>query len=174
MTNDLKKSADYAAVKNEITADKAIGAVSKQWANRVNQLAELIGSVPQVDMHIEHHLHAGVYSRTGLQPAGVLCAAAMLKVPTQLIVSGKCRIYCDGNEICVDGYKVLDGLPGRQVVVYTEEDTWATALFATEAKTVAEAEAEAVGEDVAMKLLNNRGDKTCLDLQPEQLLPYPQ
>lgn len=140
----------------QLTSAKQIGAVSKPWAEMVDKLAKELDKLPQVVMQLEHHIHAGVYSRTGMQKKGVLCAAALLKVPTQLIVSGKCRIYCDGKVILVDGYRVLEGMPGRQIVVYTEEDTWATALFATNAKTVEEAEAEAVGKETVVRLVNHK------------------
>lgn len=140
---------------NDITASK-MRAVSPGWQKRVNDFADLFSKVGEIPLPVEHHLHGGVYSRTLCQKAGVICATALVRVPTQLIVSGHARIYCENNVIEVEGYRVLEGLPGRQMIVYTLEDTWATCVFATQAKTVAEAEAEAVGEEVARRLTNHR------------------
>lgn len=153
--NVIGSAEDDAAMTNEITTPK-MHAVSAGWQKRVNALADLFSQIGEVPLPVEQHLHGGVYSRTLLQKAGVVCATALVRVPTQLIVSGHARIYCEDNVIEVKGYRVLEGLPGRQMVVYTLEDTWATCFFATQAKTVAEAEAEAVGEEVARRLTNHR------------------
>lgn len=142
-------------MQNELTSSQLRG-VSQAWRNRVNALADFFESVGEVPLPVEQHLHAGVYTRTGCQKAGVVCATALVKVPTQLIVCGHARIYCENDVFEVKGYKVLEGLPGRQMVVYTIEDTWATVLFATDAKTVEEAEIEAVGEEAAFLLTNHK------------------
>lgn len=142
-------------MQNELTSSQLRG-VSQSWRDRVNALADFFESVGEVPLPVEQHLHAGVYTRTGCQKAGVVCATALVKVPTQLIVCGHARIYCENDVFEVKGYKVLEGLPGRQMVVYTLEDTWATVLFATDAKTVEEAEIEAVGEEVAVRLTNHK------------------
>lgn len=124
-----------------------MGAVSEAWSKRVYDLGEWIKTTgKEVDLPIEQHLHAGMYSRTIMQPAGILCAAAMVHVPTQLIVHGKCRIYCNGSYIDVEGHKVLEGVAGRQVVVYTFEDTWGTMCFGTDARTIEEAEKQFAGD----------------------------
>lgn len=141
-----------------LSTTKVIGAVTTEWSDRVYELAEAMrGNENEVDMPIEHHLHAGMYSRTLFQPAGILCAAARIIVPTQLIVQGKCRIYAEGNAIDVEGHQVLEGEAGRQVIVYTYEDTWVSVCFGTSATTVDEAEREMVGDD--FRLLSNHREK---------------
>lgn len=139
---------------NEIDATK-MRAVSAPWKDFVNKLADLLGDVEDAPLPVEQHIYAGVYTRTGCQKAGIVCATALVKVPTQLIVSGHCRIWCEDQVFEVNGYRVLEGMAGRQMIVYTIEDTWATVLFATDAKTPEEAEAEAVGEQVFMRLSNH-------------------
>ena len=139
---------------NEIDTAK-MRAVSAPWKDFVNKFADLLGDVEDAPLPVEQHIYAGVYTRTGCQKAGIVCATALVKVPTQLIVSGHCRIWCEDQMFEVNGYKVLEGMAGRQMIVYTIEDTWATVLFATDAKTPEEAEAEAVGEQVFMRLSNH-------------------
>nr|DAG54486.1 MAG TPA: hypothetical protein [Caudoviricetes sp.] len=130
-----------------------MGAVSEAWSKRVYELGEWMESTGEtVDLPIEQHLHAGMYSRTVMQPAGILCTAVMVRVPTQLIVHGKCRIFCDGAFFDIDGHRVLEGLPGRQIIVYTIEDTWGTMCFGTKATTIEEAEKEFAGD--AYRLLS--------------------
>nr|DAH22653.1 MAG TPA: hypothetical protein [Caudoviricetes sp.] len=143
---------------NEISVPKTIGAVSEQWAARVDELTKVLRQHPaKVELPIEQHLHAGMYSRTVHQPAGVLCTAVMVHVPTQLIVHGHCRIYADGTAFEVNGHAVLEGVPGRQIVVYTLEDTWGTMCFGTQAKTIEEAEKEFAGD--GFKELSNHWEK---------------
>ena len=144
MTNDLQKSADYAVT----TTAETIGAVSETRSKQIYALAEKLNSMPGAEkLEISHLIHGGTYTRTSKLPAGRISCSAMLKIPTQLIVSGHCRIVSEGDVIEVDGFKVLLGVPGRQVVVYAISDTWFTCLWATKAKTVEEAELEAVGEE---------------------------
>lgn len=133
---------------NDLSTSSTIGAVSAQWAERVNQLTEAMRKCPaQIDLKIEQHLHAGMYSRTVCQPAGVLCTAVMVHVPTQLIVHGHCRIYADGTAFDIHGHAVLEGVAGRQIIVYTYEETWGTMCFGTDAKTIEEAEKQFAGDE---------------------------
>lgn len=137
-----------------------MGAVSDSWSKKVYELSEWMKTTgAEIDLPIEQHLHAGMYSRTIMQPAGVLCTAVMMQVPTQLIVHGKCRIYSDGVCVDVDGHKVLEGVAGRQVVVYTFEDTWGTMCFGTDAETIEEAEKQFAGD--AYHLLSTHRSERC-------------
>lgn len=136
-----------------------MGAVSTAWSDRVYALGEAFRNAPgEVHLDIEQHLHAGVYSRTVFQPAGVVCAAVLIRIPTQLVVCGKARIYCDGGFIDVEGYRVLEGMAGRQIIVYTLEDTWGTMFFATRAKTFEEAEQEFAGDEYRLLSTQEKAD----------------
>ena len=133
---------------DNLPVKKLPGAVSPQWSRRVYQIAEAIkGSPAEIPLKVERHLFAGVYSRTLFQPAGVVCTAVLVKIPTQLVVCGHVRIYCDGKAFDIKGYRVLEGLAGRQIIVYTYEDTWGTMFFGTKAKTIEEAEKEFAGDN---------------------------
>lgn len=90
----------------------------------------------------EHTFHAGVYARTLRAPAGVVLANALIRVPTILIVSGDCTITDTENSVRVSGYHVLSGAADRMCIVRTHEPTSFTMIYATNAKTVEEAEAE--------------------------------
>lgn len=137
--------------------EKPMAAVSAAWSARVNALAEaVIESGGDAEMPVEQTIHAGVYSRTMKHPKGVIVFGAKIRIDTQLIITGKVRIYCNGEAFTVEGHKVLKGLAGRQVIAVALEDSYATMLFATKAKTVEDAEREFAGEDFK-KLQDYRG-----------------
>lgn len=94
------------------------------------------------EIELEHAFHAGLYARTLRAPAGVVLANALIRVPTILIVSGDCTITDTERTFRVQGYRVLKGAANRMCMVYTNEATVFTMLYATSAKTVEEAEAE--------------------------------
>jgi hypothetical protein len=113
--------------------------------------------LPQAEIYTEHHLHAGVYSRTIHIPKGVLIIGVEMQCATQLVQYGH-GFFTDGNGTKeMHGYLVLEGLPHRQCAFLATEDTWATMFFATKAKTVEEAEREFCSEPT--QLLTNRKEK---------------
>lgn len=93
-------------------------------------------------IELSHTFHAGVYARTLKAPANVILANALIKVPTILIVSGDCTITDTDTCVRVNGYNVLVGAANRMCMVRTHSETHFTMIYATDAKTVEEAEAE--------------------------------
>ena len=51
---------------------------------------------PPIHIETEHHLHAGMYSRTVYVPKGAAVVGLTVKVPTQLICCGHFRITDGG------------------------------------------------------------------------------
>lgn len=94
----------------------------------------------KAEMH--HVFHAGVYVRSLFVPKDMIVANDVIKVPTVLIVSGDCLITDTETTRRITGYEVLLGAPMRQCIVRTLQDTWFSMVYATDAKTVQEAEAE--------------------------------
>lgn len=124
---------------------------------------ELEKTYPAIALRTEHHLHAGVYSRTIYAPAGAAVVGLTIRVPTQLIACGHFRITDGGRTTELRGLHVLDGAAGRRAAVYAIENSAFTMVFATNAKTVEEAENEFTDEP---ERLLTRKEKTCR----EQLL----
>lgn len=152
MTKEEQTGAENALVAKPMTA------VSAAWSERVYSLAQCISEAGAgIDLPVEQTLHAGVYSRTVKHPKGVVVFGIKIPIDTQLIITGKVRIYCDGEAFTVEGHRVLKGLAGRQVIAVALEASYATVLFATKAKTIEEAEREFAGEDFD-KLQNHRSD----------------
>lgn len=100
----------------------------------------LMEHYPQVDIPIEHFIHEGVYYRTCKVPKGATVVGALIKIPTTVIVSGKCKTTVGTNVLELNGYCVLKGKAGRRQVFVALEDTNITMCFKTNATTVEEAE----------------------------------
>lgn len=90
----------------------------------------------------QHTIHDGIYSRTLFMPKGSVVAGVVIQLPTTLILSGKMLVYVGDDIIKVDGYQVIPTMGNRKQVVKAVEDSYATLLFKTDAKTVEEAEIE--------------------------------
>lgn len=100
----------------------------------------------EVDIPTENHIHAGCYSRTIRVPKGTLVAGLQIQVATQLVFCGKGQ-FTDGAVVRnLDGYVVMEGAKGRRAAFYAEEDTCMTMFYASEAKSVKEAEDEFCAE----------------------------
>lgn len=109
--------------------------------------------LPQIPFVTEHKLHAGVYTRTVLisaPPAGrsSVVTGVLIKIPTQLIICGDVFVYMGEDEkpLHVVGQRVLLGSAGRKQMFRSGAEYTMTMLFATQAKTVSEAEAEFTDE----------------------------
>ena len=103
---------------------------------------------------MEHSLHAGVYARTcrvaGLQKF----TSVKFKIPTLVIVHGDCLVTAGGEWKRLRGYNVIPAAAERMLAYVTIADTEITMLFASNARTVEEAEAEFTDE--AADLLSRR------------------
>lgn len=108
----------------------------------VRKLENAVLALPQVRIDTAHALHAGMYARTIMIPAGIVITGAQIKIPTILIFSGDALVYGDDGEVRFTGYHVTLGAVGRKQAIYAVADTWLTMLFPTSAATVAEAEDE--------------------------------
>ena len=97
---------------------------------------------PQVDIRTHHVLHAGMYSRTIMIPAGVVLTGALIKIPTLLLIDGDVLIGRGEESVHVTGNAVIPASRGRKQAFLTYEDTIVTMVFPTSATTVEQAEAE--------------------------------
>jgi hypothetical protein len=122
---------------------------------KVRHLTDLsLRHLPQIPFVTEHRLHAGIYTRTVTIPApppggkGTVCTGVLVKIPTQLIICGDVVVYMgEGAEpVRVSGQRVLLGSAGRKQAFLSDSEYTMTMCFATDAKTVAEAEAQFTDE----------------------------
>lgn len=131
----------------DIAARPVIAPMSPAAIDQVARLEEMsLAYLPQLDLPVDDCLHAGIYQRTIMVPAGAVVTGALIKIPTLLIVNGDCRVYVEGGPIELHGYHVLRASGGRKQAVIALTDTHFTMLFATKAQTVEEAEREFTDE----------------------------
>lgn len=119
-------------------SDEAIHSV------RLLQIAE--AELPQVPLDTQHVLHAGLYARTLRLPDGVEMTAALIKRPTLVIVVGDALVWLGAETHRLSGHSVLPASAGRKQVFFALTETFITMIFPTDAKTVAEAEAQFTSE----------------------------
>jgi hypothetical protein len=116
--------------------------MSKDDVDRVQALEDAFRPLPQIDIETSHVIHAGVYARTIMIPAGAAITGAYIKRTTSLIVSGHCTVYVGGRSMELCGYHVLPASAGRKQAFFAHADTYLTMVFGTSAQTVEEAEVE--------------------------------
>lgn len=108
----------------------------------------------EVDTHIEHFIHEGVYYRTCKVPKDTAIIGAFIKIPTTVIVSGDCYVTLGNTIGRLEGYNVIKAEAGRRQAFRAVEDTYITMCFKTESTDVKEAEKEFTDE--WMLLTTNR------------------
>lgn len=114
---------------------------------RVAELELRVLERPQAEIATHHVLHAGVYCRTILMPAGTLLTGALVEIATVLIVAGDCSVAIgDGQPERLTGHHVLAAGPKRKQAFLAHADTHLTMIFATAAQSVEEAENEFTAE----------------------------
>lgn len=121
----------------------------------VGRIEAFSATQPQVEIATHHVLHAGLYARTILVPAGTLLAGALVDIATTIIVCGDCTVALgDGLSEQLTGYHVLPASGRRKQAYFAHADTWLTMVFATSAQSVEGAEDEFTAE--AHKLMSRQ------------------
>jgi len=119
----------------------------------------LLGT-PQIEVHTEHIIHGGIYTRTIRMKPGTYVMGALYKVPTTVVLSGTLWAFTGVKWTKFDGYHVIAASRGRKQIFATPleniEDAVITMSFRTDAKTVEEAENEMTDE--AGLLMSRRSD----------------
>lgn len=115
---------------------------------KVQRLQAVTQELPQLDIPTQHMLHAGMYARTILIPAGAVIVGAHILLATILVLDGDATVFVGGEEgdRRYTGRHVIAGAAGRKQVFLAHADTHLTMIFPTRATTVAEAEAEFTDE----------------------------
>jgi hypothetical protein len=126
-----------------VSSQFSIQPMSSDAVARVAELEQRILALPQVEIHTQHILHAGMYSRTITIPAGVVLTGALIKRATLVIVSGDVLVSRgDAEGLRITGTEVLLASAGRKQAFVAYADTTVTMIFPTSAATVEEAEVE--------------------------------
>lgn len=132
---------------NEIvTASCRIPAMAPAAINKVRQLEAITRELPQVDIATDHVLHGGMYARTICIPAGVVLTGVFIRVPTLLVFNGNATVNAGDEPVTLAGYHVMAASAHRRQAFLAHQDTQLTMVFATQAKSIEEAEDEFTDE----------------------------
>lgn len=123
-----------------------IPAMADSDIDAVQRLEQANLQRPQHKVATSHAFHAGLYARTVTVPAGCLLTGALIKIATVLIANGHALMYLDGAPQELRGYNVLLADARRKQAFVALADTHLTMLFATDAKTIEDAEREFTDE----------------------------
>lgn len=121
-------------------------AMSPDAVERVRRLEGELMQMQQVQLPTAHLFHAGVYARTIRIPAGMALTGALIKVATVLVFSGHATVFSGDEAIELQGYHVIPASAGRKQAFVAHVDTDLTMLFASAARSVAQAEDEFTDE----------------------------
>lgn len=138
---------------NEITQlETGFAAMSREDIAKIRGIREALKEElvanpdAEVEIPCEQHLHAGFYSRTIFIPKDTVAVGVTITKDTQLVIAGHVLMNDGTHVVEIDGYRVLECKAGRAQIARTLEDTYMTMSFATDAKTVREAEDEFTDE----------------------------
>lgn len=118
------------------------------------RLEEEVRQMPQIEMPTDHVLHGGMYARTVMLPAGHVLVGVVVQVETIVIFNGVADVLTGPDVVRLEGYQVIPASAFRKQVYVAHEDCHITAVFATNAQSVTEAEEQATNE--ASSLLSRR------------------
>lgn len=138
---------------NEITQlETGFAAMSREDIQKIRGIREALKEElvanpdAEVEIPCEQHLHAGFYSRTIFIPKDTVAVGVTILKDTQLVISGHVLMNDGTHVVEIEGYRVLECKAGRAQIARTLKDTYMTMSFATDAKTVREAEDEFTDE----------------------------
>lgn len=123
---------------------------SRQTLDKIQIVHEALLQVADVEVTTEHVLHGGMYIRTLRREAGIVSVGSLIKLPTILIVNGSASVWAGDGWTELEGYNVIPGHAWRKQIFVTRGPVEMTMIFATQAKTVEEAENEVFAEADAL------------------------
>jgi len=126
--------------------EKRIATMTEVEIDAVRRLETIGIFMPQIKIATQHIIHAGMYARTVMVPAGVVLTGSLMKIATLLIIQGDFLLFIGGKAKELHGYNIFTGGPNRKQAGVAITDTNITMIFPTSAKTVEEAEEQFTDE----------------------------
>lgn len=93
--------------------------------------AELV-QMPQLMLDTSHLIHAGLYARTVMIPAGTVLTGAMTNHDNVCVVFGDITVTTDEGPQRLTGFHVLPAKAGAKRVGLAHADTWWATLWPTD------------------------------------------
>lgn len=102
---------------------------------------------PQVDLSVQQYLHAGMYTRSILIPAGTIATGMEVCVDTISVVCGDITVRGEAGIKRYTGYHVLPGCAGKRRIGVAHSDTYWVTVFPTKQSTAEGAYREMIGDE---------------------------
>lgn len=126
-------------------------AVTGAQAEKVARLESELAKLPQTHVEPLQHVHGGIYTRTGLIPAGTTFTGAVHRKDHINIVCGDVTIVTDAGPVRLTGYHVLPSSAGSKRVAHAHADTLWTTIAPTALTDFAAIEDELVQDSAALQ-----------------------
>lgn len=152
------------SVNQIILNEIAIHAMCAASISYIREFEKLNAARPQTAIATHHLIHAGMYARTIMIPAGVVLTGALIKLATTLIMSGDATVANGETNIRLTGYHVIPASKHRKQAFLAHADTHLTMLFPTSAKDILTAEDEFTDE---AELLFSRHGENVINITGE-------
>lgn len=144
---------------NLAVLENTLPATAPESLEQIRGIEEKMRQLPQIQIQTEHALHAGMYARTVRLEPGNAIVGVLIKIPTILIVNGRCEVFAGDRWHRISDYQVIPAQAGRKQVFVAIGQTEITMIFTTNAQTIEEAEDEFTDE--ADKLLSRKQEGKC-------------
>ena len=132
--------------------------------NSIQNLAEHMLSLPQMEAPVKHHFSKGVYAREIFMPKGMVIVGKIHKTRHLNIVSqGKCTVITTARRLEVEAPFTFESVEGEQKVVIMHEDTVWTTIHLTNETDLAKIEQECIAETYDKQLVDSLLE-SCEDL----------
>ena len=115
-------------------------------AEAVARLEAQLAQLPQVDLHTQHILHAGLSARTIFIPAGTALTGALTNIGNVCIVCGDITVTTDDGPQRLTGFNVITAEPGAKRAGIAHADTWWITCHHTDLTDVTQIEEEMTPE----------------------------
>lgn len=129
-----------------VLSTPSLPAMSEATIARMRAIEDRALELPQVSTETHHVLHAGLYVRTILLPAGTMITGALIKIATLVIVEGDVIVWLGDASKRLLGYNILPASAGRKQAFFALEDSHITMIFPTDAHDVEGAEIQFTDE----------------------------
>lgn len=114
------------------TADEAHAVMtSMPDPESVRRLEAFLVQLPQTDLRTQHLIHAGLYARTVLIPAGTVLTGALTNHDNVCVLCGDITVTTDEGPKRLTGFHVLPAKAGAKRAGIAHADTWWVTLHAT-------------------------------------------
>lgn len=135
-----------------VTTSTATGISTVVTNSMINAMAQcLIAGVPEeekIAFPAEESLSEGNYYRTIYVPKDIVLIGKVTQVPTALIVHGDCQLRVHDSIQELRGFNIIHEPAGMMRCTRTYTDCVFTTVNRTDAKSIEEARAEFLGEDL--------------------------